>query len=74
MDTEKDDGVFCSTFCNSGHSIKTGRPIGHQCRVIPPKALALERAGDFDGAIEIISARELVRHNGAPTRRRRRKA
>jgi hypothetical protein len=46
--------TYCSTYCNKGHSIKTGRPVGHECRIIPPRALALERFGRYEEAIEVM--------------------
>jgi hypothetical protein len=34
--------VYCTSFCNQGHSLKTGRPIGHECYIIPPRLLRME--------------------------------
>ena len=47
--------VYCSTYCNQGHDLKTGRPVNHECRVIPPKALQAERDGDFETAIALMA-------------------
>jgi len=30
------------------------QPVGHECYVLPPKALALEMASDYNGAVEAI--------------------
>jgi len=38
--------IYCTSFCNFGHSLKTGRPIGHECFVLDPKMLQRERAGE----------------------------
>lgn len=48
--------IYTSTYCNFGHDVKTGKPIGHECVVIPPKALAAEIAGNYDRAIELMEA------------------
>lgn len=47
--------IYCSSYCNFGHYLDTGRPIDHECIVIPPEALALERDGDVEGAIQILA-------------------
>ena len=39
---------YVTTFCNFAHSTKTGRPIGHECYILDPKKLQLEREGRFD--------------------------
>lgn len=46
--------IYCSTYCNQGHDLKTGRPVNHECRTIPPKALQAERNGDFELAIRLM--------------------
>lgn len=52
----KDNPIYCSTYCNFGHYIKTGRPVGHECRIIPPSALKAEMEDRFDDAIAIMQA------------------
>ena len=54
---------YVSTYCNFAHYVRTGRPIDHECRVIPPAALRAEMADDFDTAIEIMrgTPRQVVR-------------
>jgi hypothetical protein len=49
--------IFCTAFCNQGHYLNSGRPVGHECYTIPPKFLHLERQGrewneDRDGSLE----------------------
>lgn len=39
--------IYCTTYCNFGHRMRDGRPVQHECRIIPPAALRAERAGDF---------------------------
>lgn len=46
--------VYCTTYCNKGHYVDTGKPVKHECRTIPPKALALEITGDYEGAIALM--------------------
>jgi hypothetical protein len=52
---KKGSGFYVSTYCNFPHSKKTGRPIGHECRIIPPSALKAEMEDDFPKAIDILS-------------------
>jgi len=46
--------IYCSTYCNFGHIVSTGKPVAHECRIIPPTALKAEMAGDFKTAIKIL--------------------
>ncbi len=48
------DEIYCTTYCNKGHRVRDGKPVDHECRIIPPKALAAEMAGDYEGAILIM--------------------
>lgn len=47
--------VYCTSYCNHGHDTRTGKPVGHECRVIPPAAIQAERDGNYELAIEILS-------------------
>jgi hypothetical protein len=47
-------GIYCSTYCNFGHDVETGKPIDHECIIIPPEALAAEMGGDYERAIELM--------------------
>jgi len=49
--------VFCTSFCNFGHDLQTGRPVDHECYILPPKALQAERAGDYELARNLIELR-----------------
>jgi hypothetical protein len=40
--------VYCTSYCNHGHDTATGKPVNHACYVLPPKAIALEQAGDYN--------------------------
>lgn len=48
--------IYCTTFCNFGHRVFDGKPVAHECRIIPPEALRAEMDGDYDRAIEILQA------------------
>ena len=61
--------VYCTSYCNHGHDVKTGNPVDHECHVIPPKALEAEMAGDVDKALEIIRGLKPLRpHRGMRSR------
>lgn len=40
--------IYCTSFCNFGHRLKDGKPVEHECYIIPPELLRLERAGNTD--------------------------
>jgi hypothetical protein len=44
---------YVTSFCNFAHSLKTGRPIRHECITIPPRLLRAERDLPFDEALEL---------------------
>jgi hypothetical protein len=48
-------GMYVSTYCNHAHRLSDGKPVEHECRIIPPKALEAELAGDYELAIAILS-------------------
>lgn len=43
-----DSTFYVTTFCNFAHRLKDGKPIEHECYVLRPKSLQLEREGKFD--------------------------
>ena len=43
---------FCTTFCNHPHRLSDGKPIAHECFVMPTAALHAERAGKVGQAVE----------------------
>jgi hypothetical protein len=57
MTQSKKRAIYCTTYCNFGHYVDNGRPVKHECRVIPPAALKAEMAGDYERAIEIMTER-----------------
>lgn len=47
---------YVSTYCNKAHRLSDGKPVQHECRVIPPAALKAERDGDYDQAHRIMES------------------
>lgn len=47
--------MYLSSYCNRPHDLETGKPVGHECRVIPPAALQMERAEEYDVANDLMS-------------------
>ncbi len=46
--------LYVTTYCNFAHDLADGKPVAHECYVLPPKALAAERQDNFALAITII--------------------
>lgn len=66
-----DTPIFTTSFCNQGHYLKTGRPVDHECYILPPAMLEAERAGNTDLANSLLQAalskgRTTVRGRRAP--------
>lgn len=57
MPTRRKGAIWVTSYCNRAHSLKTGRPIRHQCVTLSPAALRAERD-------------ELMRRNGTRPRLR----
>ena len=53
--------VYCTSFCNHGHVVSTGKPVEHECYILPPKAIAAEIRGDYDKANDLIHAAKPMR-------------
>lgn len=56
--------VFCTSFCNQMHDMATGKPVEHECCILPPRALRAERAGDVQAAIAILMFEKGPVHSG----------
>ena len=52
MKQVKSSEVYTTSFCNQGHHVGTGHPINHECYVLNPQAIKIEREGDFDQAMK----------------------
>lgn len=35
--------MYCTSFCNRNHRLTDGKPIDHECYIIPPRLLIAER-------------------------------
>lgn len=56
---------YVTTFCNHAHRLEDGKPIEHQCYVMPTEALLAERKGDMARAITILDNwKKRRQHNG----------
>ena len=53
--------VYCTTYCNFGHRMSDGKPIEHECAILPPEALRAEREGDYKLAIVLIERMKPLR-------------
>lgn len=62
--------IYCTSFCNHGH-LYDGRPVNHECYVLPRGFIAAEATGDDDKASNLLRAwttrkihRGVKRNNG----------
>jgi hypothetical protein len=46
--------VYHTSYCNHGHRLFDGRPVDHECYVLPPAALQAEREDRIDDALRIM--------------------
>lgn len=49
--------VYVTSFCNFGHDLVTGRPVGHECYILPTAALRMEYLGNVARAVEILQTK-----------------
>ena len=47
---------YVTTYCNHPHRKNDGKPIGHECYIIPPDALQAAIDGDLPKAIALMEA------------------
>jgi len=50
----EENPIYVSTYCNFAHRMSDGKPIEHECRIIPPKALQAEKDGNITEAIRLM--------------------
>lgn len=56
---------YITTYCNHAHRTSDGKPIDHECYILPASALAAERDDRISDAAEIIHAAKPLRtHRG----------
>jgi hypothetical protein len=46
--------MYCTTYCNKPHRLSDGKPIAHECYVLPTEALHAEKAGNVSKAVGIL--------------------
>jgi hypothetical protein len=57
--------VYATTYCNHGHRVRDGKPIAHECYVLPPDALRAEYVGQYATATELLqAAKPMKTHRG----------
>ena len=57
--------IWCTSYCNHGHRMLDGKPVAHECYVLPVAALRTEFLGNVDKASAIIAAAKPLRlHKG----------
>lgn len=56
--------TYCTTYCNKAHRLSDGKPVRHECHVLPPKALALEVEGRFKEACDVLADARMPIHRG----------
>lgn len=62
--------IYCTSFCNQGHRLSDGKPVDHQCYILPTEALHAEKLGWSVRALEILSAWKNRRaHSGIKIRK-----
>lgn len=49
--------IYCTSFCNFGHVVETGRPVNHECYILLPAMLRAERDGNVEEAQRILQAK-----------------
>lgn len=62
-----ENAIYCTSFCNKGHRVRDGKPVGHECYVLNPEALAAEMDGDYEKCREIGMYKSDRPHPGLPT-------
>ena len=56
-----DPAVYIAVYCNKSHRTRDGKPVSHECYILPPAALSAERDGRFDEAISLIESAKPLR-------------
>ena len=46
--------TYVTTYCNKAHRLVDGQPVDHECNVLPPEALQLEREDRYAEAIAVL--------------------
>lgn len=62
--SQKEETSYVTTFCNWAHRLADGVPEGHECYILPPRALLAERDGDFETAARLLRKFKRKVHKG----------
>lgn len=58
-------GGYVTSYCNKPHSEQSGKPIEHECYILPLEAIRLEKAGQVEEAVRLLQSKQpLKRHRG----------
>ena len=47
---------YLTSYCNQAHRVKDGKPVDHECRMIPPAALQAEMDDQLDVARQMLES------------------
>ena len=51
----KKSNLYFTSFCNHNHRLSDGKPVNHECYVMPTEALHAEKNGDVKRAQDILA-------------------
>jgi hypothetical protein len=54
--------IFTTSYCNKAHDTQDGKPIAHECYVLPVEALRLEREDKIGKALDVIRAAKPLKY------------
>ena len=61
---------YATSFCNKAHRLVDGKPLDHECYVLPTEALSAERAGNTDRALAVFASwKNRKAHKGLRTKK-----
>lgn len=56
---------FRTTYCNKWHRLSDGKPVNHECYILPTPALHAEKAGNVSLAVDLLAAwKKRKKHTG----------
>jgi len=59
------DKIYQTSFCNQGHRLRDGKPVAHECFILPTAVLEAEMAGDTSKMLDALGNwKNRRRHNG----------
>ncbi len=61
--------TYITTYCNFPHRLIDGKPVEHECYVLPPASLQAEREDRYADAIALTEAAKPLRYMRRGVRR-----